>query len=204
MRLSVKDFIRWIRCLALLRDAEFYRYLGEKRLKLQSLSAIRRRYPQTKLADEIEWISYVPERLKLADGVSICHGTVMAFGDEFNGYGDITIGRNTWIGQYNNLRACRNGHIIIGDNCLVSQFCTLVASNHSIKRGTLMREQPPDNTRLGIILENDIWLGAGVSVMPGVRVGEGAVIGANSVITKNIPAYDIWAGCPARQIGTRA
>ena len=48
-----------------------------------------------------------------------------------------------------------------------------------------------------------MWLGAGVTIMDGVNVGRGAVVGANSLLTKSVPAYSIYAGSPAVKIGIR-
>ena len=53
------------------------------------------------------------------------------------------------------------------------------------------------------MIENDVWLGLNVLVKAGVRIGTGAIIGMGSVVTKDIPAYEIWAGNPARKIRDR-
>jgi len=53
------------------------------------------------------------------------------------------------------------------------------------------------------VIEDNAWLGMGVRVMDGVRIGEGAVVGANSVVTKDVPSYHIAVGSPARIIGER-
>jgi galactoside O-acetyltransferase len=54
------------------------------------------------------------------------------------------------------------------------------------------------------VIEDDCWLGAGVTVMDGVRVGRGSVIGAGAVVTHDVPPYSIMAGVPARSIGSRS
>jgi len=193
----------WLRALALLRFPEIVHFLGEKRLDLLKVSGIRKVYPTAKLSDELVITAYQPERLLLGEQSTLCSGTVLAFGDESNGYGRISIGERTWIGQYNNLRACSDGDIHIGKDCLISQFCTLVGSNHKIARDKQILEQGPDRSRLGIVIGDDVWLGAGVTVMPGVNIGTGAVIGANAVVTKDVPVYQIMAGVPAVKIGER-
>lgn len=58
-------------------------------------------------------------------------------------------------------------------------------------------------TREGIIIEDDCWLGSGVKVLDGVTIGKGCVIGANSVVTKDIPPYSVAVGAPARVIKKR-
>ena len=196
--------VRWLRGLALLRHPELVRELGELRFRLLRLAEIRRRFPTSKISRDVELVGFEPSRLDLGPSVTICGGAILAFGDELNGYGTIRIGAGTWIGQYNNLRACGDGNIEIGEQCLISQFCTLVASNHATARDKPIMAQPPDTRRLGVTLEDDVWLGAGVALMPAVRIGQGAVIGANSVVTRSVPAYEIWTGAPARRIGERA
>lgn len=193
----------WLRGLALLRRPEVLNHLGQRRLEILKIREIRRLFPTAKVSEDVELAGYETGRLDLGELASVCRGTVLAFGDETNGFGRIRLGARTWLGQYNNLRACEGGDIVIGSNCLVSQFCTLVGSNHAIGRDRLIVEQGPDRSRLGVTLGDDVWLGAGVAVMPGVAIATGAVVGANSVVTQSIPKYEIWAGCPARKIGER-
>ena len=200
----LKTLTTWLRGLALLRHPETIRYLGERRLEQAVLNEIRAEFPTARISDKVELIGYEKARLDLGERAQVGGGTILAFGDEANGFGRIRIGAQSWVGQYNNLRACEAGDIVIGSDCLVSQFCTLVGSNHSTHRDRLIREQGPDRGRLGVAIGDDVWLGAGVVVTPGVAVGEGAVVGANSVVTAPIPCYEIWAGCPARKVGERA
>jgi len=192
-----------LRGLALMRHPEVRRYLGERRLELIRLDKVRQTFPAAKIALDVELAGYETGRLHLGEGACLCRGVVLSFGDPAGGHGEVRIGDSTWIGQYNNLRACEGGDVVVGSNCLVSQFCTLVASNHGTKRSDLIQSQPPDPSRLGVTIEDDVWLGAGVSVMPGVVISTGAVVGANSVVTKSVPTYEIWAGVPAQRIGER-
>jgi acetyltransferase-like isoleucine patch superfamily enzyme len=142
--------------------------------------------------------------MSLARGVSIEKGTILALGDKFNGYGALTIGINTWIGQYNNLRMSKDAHISIGEGCLISQFCSLIAANHVVDRYIPIQKSPCDTRKTGITIGNDVWLGAGVTVLPGVVLGEGVVIGANSVVNSSVAPYEIWAGTPAHRVGERS
>lgn len=194
--------LTWLRGLLLLRHADVVREMGERRLRALRIQEIVRQFPTARIERDVILLGWERDRLQLGQSATLGSGTILSFGDEQNGFGKINVGTKTWIGQYNNLRA-GGGDIQIGQNCLISQFCTLVATNHGIRRELPVQQQPPDSTRSGIRLGDDVWLGAGVVVTPGVTVGDGAVIGANAVVTSNVPDYEIWAGVPARRIGVR-
>jgi acetyltransferase-like isoleucine patch superfamily enzyme len=111
----------------------------------------------------------------------------------------IEIGDWTTIGYHTFIFA--SYEITIGANCLIAPFCYIVDSNHGIKKGTLIREQVM--TSLPITIGDDVWLGAKVTVLSGVCIGTGAVIASGSVVSGDIPAYNIAAGVPAKIIGDR-
>lgn len=192
----------WLRGLWLLRHPELIKDLGERRRQLQELRAAASSNPGAKLGSQVRLLAYESGRLRLDAGATVCDGTVLSFGDHNNGRGRIEIGERSWIGQYNNLRA-GGGDIRIGKDCLISQFCTLVATNHAHQRGKPIQSQGADPGRIGVTLGDDVWLGAGCAVMPGVAIGDGAIVGANAVVTGSIPANEIWAGVPARKIADR-
>ena len=192
----------WLRGLRLLRHEDVVRELGERHRRRQLIREIRESAAGCRIASDVRFIPETDAHLQLGEGVTIESGTLLVFGDTTNGFSTIHVGDHTWIGQYNNLRS-GPAEISIGRYCLISQFCTLVATNHSVVRGRRIALQPPDPCTRGIVLEDDVWLGAGVVVTAGVRIGEGAVIGANAVVTRDVPPYEIWAGVPARRIGER-
>jgi len=186
----------------MLRHPEVVQLLGDARLRHIALLNLRREAPLARISDSVMTFGLKDGLLEVGAGVQIREGTVLAFGDETNGHGRIHIGKNSWVGQYNNLRA-GGGDIVIGDDCLISQFCTLVGANHRVERSRPIHCQGSDTNDAGVRLGNDVWLGAGCVVMPGVYINDGAVVGANSVVTCSVPAYEIWAGAPARKIGQR-
>lgn len=116
--------------------------------------------------------------------------------------GDLIIGQRVAVNEFNNLRA-GGGGISIGDGCLVSQFVSIIASGHGLTRGQFMRDQPWDPARRGVTIGADVWLGAGSTVLPGVAIGEGAVVAAGAVVTRDVLPYSIVAGIPAQPIGQR-
>jgi galactoside O-acetyltransferase len=94
-------------------------------------------------------------------------------------------------------------NIILGADCLIGARCTLTPYQHSVADRRLPIREQPLVSRGDILIEDDVWLGANVSVMDGVTVGRGSIVGAGAVVTRSIPPYSIAAGIPARVIRPR-
>lgn len=114
---------------------------------------------------------------------------------------NIFIGENSYInGGF--IKASEHAKIIIGDNCLISYNVHLRTDMHNYRNKTaLIREQ--GHSEKDIIIEDDVWVGYGAQVLAGVTVGQGAVIAAGSIVTKDVPAYAVVGGIPARIIQYR-
>ena len=91
--------------------------------------------------------------------------------------------------------------VTVGENALFGGYCYVQSSNHGMKRSAPIRDQP--YTHAPIVIERNAWLAGHVSVMPGVTIGEGAVVGAKAVVTKDIDPFVIAAGIPARAVKSR-
>lgn len=114
--------------------------------------------------------------------------------------GRIKICRGTFVSPYTCMAG--PGSIHIGEYCMIASHCGIYANNHIFTdRSRPMALQGV--TAEGIVIEDDCWLGTGVKVLDGVRIGRGCVIGAGAVVTKDIPPYSIAVGVPAKIIGTR-
>lgn len=103
-----------------------------------------------------------------------------------------------------------SGEISIGEDCLFAKNVSLLSSTHIIDGSGTIREN--DRTFFAqnghalhkkITIGNDCWLGSNVVVLPGVSIGNGVVVGANSVVNKSFPDYAVIAGTPARVIRSR-
>ena len=199
------QFFWWLRGLGYLRYPALVRGLGKLKTQWEQIEYIQAIYETNgvRINQNAQFFDWARERLVLGSGVTIENGTMLCWGHEDGAYGIMEIGEGTWIGPFNNLRMAGSGHIKIGRNCFVSQFCSFIAHNHGIDRCAPIKHQVHDFTKAGITVGDDVWFGAGCAVMPGVDIGTGAVIGAGSVVTKSIPAYEVWAGTSARKIGER-
>lgn len=137
-----------------------------------------------------------PENIEIGDNVYIGHYTIL------KGYYKnlMIIGDHTWIGQHCFLHSA--GGLRIGKAVGIGPGVIILTSQHE----ALERDIPVYFTPLKfaeVILEDGCDIGAGAIILPGVRIGEGAIVGAGSVVTRDIPAYEVWAGVPARRIRAR-
>ena len=95
--------------------------------------------------------------------------------------------------------------IIIGNDVAIAANCVLAPVNHEVrKRDVLIREQRFMPSRGGIVIEDDVWIGAGTVLLDGVILRKGCVVGASSLVRAGeVPAYSINAGNPLRFLGWR-
>jgi len=116
----------------------------------------------------------------------------------------LIFGRNIQLNDYVHITAMNN--VVIGDNVLMASKIYISDCSHGFYSGEEMDsspEQHPIDRSYNIsevIIEDNVWLGEFVSVLPGVTIGKGAIIGSNSVVTKDIPANTIAVGSPAKVI----
>lgn len=110
--------------------------------------------------------------------------------------GKLIIGDRVVIGSGANIRAA-GGAIVIGNNALLGQRVSLIAANHMLDNKAPYRDLPWGTERTGVILEENVWIGTGVTILPGCTVGKNSVVAAGAVVTKSIPPDQLWAGVPA-------
>ncbi len=112
----------------------------------------------------------------------------------------ILIGDHVFVGKGCEFNARKR--VEIGKDCLIASGCKFIDHDHALTIGDGPMHTLP-GPEAEIVLEPDVWLGVNVVVLKGVTIGQGAVVGAGAIVTKSIPAYEIWAGMPARRIGSR-
>ena len=134
-------------------------------------------------------------RVLVSEWVTISDGVIIApYG------GSVEIGAHAYIGPYCVLYG--HGGLVIGRNAMIGAHTIIVPANHGITRLDVpMGAQPL--TKKGIAIAEDVWIGAGCKILDGVHIGNGAVIGAGSVVTKDIGAYVIAVGAPAKAVDSR-
>ena len=108
-------------------------------------------------------------------------------------------GRNIRLGKRVFINSgCRfqdQGGIVIGDDCLIGHNAVLATLNHDLDPGHRADMHPAP-----IVIGRNVWLGANVTVLPGVTIGDDAVVGAASVVTQDVPAGSVVVGSPARVV----
>lgn len=122
-------------------------------------------------------------------------------------YETITVGDNVTLGVCPTLLATRS-RIRIGNNVIFGPGVTVRGGNHRFDIvGVPINAVSDDMKRLeddlGVVIEDDVWVGGGATILAGVTVGRGSVIGGSAVVTKDVPPYSIAVGNPARVVKQR-
>jgi acetyltransferase-like isoleucine patch superfamily enzyme len=148
--------------------------------------------------DENSYLHATPGGIRIGANTIVMHGAVLhVYNFRHMPQSQITIGRDSLIGEYTVIRG--QGGVTIGDRVYTSPFTQIIAVNHVfddparpfVEQGI---------TAEGIVVEDDVWLGANVVVTDGVRIGRGAVVAAGAVVTRDVPPHTVVAGVPARAI----
>ena len=150
--------------------------------------------------DEGAYLHACPKGIEIGSGTIVMHGAVLHVYNFRNmSQSGIRIGKDSLIGEYSVIRG--QGGVHIGDRVYTSPFTQIIAVNHVF--------DDPDRpfveqgiTAEGIVIEDDVWLGAGAVITDGVRVGKGSVVAAGAVVTRDVPPHTVVGGVPAKAIKT--
>lgn len=114
--------------------------------------------------------------------------------------GNIEIGENCSINPYTIIYG--HSRTTIGNNVLIAGHSMIIPANHNFERNDLpIKEQ--GETKIGISIEDDVWIAHGCSILDNVKISKGSIIGAGSVVTKSTEPYGIYVGVPAKLIKKR-
>jgi len=134
-----------------------------------------------RILDECGDNPWIDSRVWLGDGCKRKIGNNSGIG------GNTTIGKNTFI----------------GNDVMIGQDVIIITRNHEFKDISIPMSRQGFKDYEPVIIEDDVWIGARVIVLPGVRIGKGAIVGAGAVVTEDVEPYSIVAGVPAKVIGSR-
>jgi len=123
------------------------------------------------------------------------HSVIESFSCVNNAVGDIVIGHHTRIGLHNTVI----GPVTIGNHVNLAQGITVTALNHNFSN-TDKRIDEQGVSTTPVTLGDDIWVGANAVILPGVTIGNHAVVAAGAVVTKDVPPYTLVGGVPAKII----
>lgn len=153
---------------------------------------------------ESDVVTHDAHCISIGEGSRLHHHVIVtAWQNHFTGENDadLIIGEGADIGEYTHITAM--GHMRIGKNLLTGRWVTITDNGHgSVDFETM--QQAPINRKLfskgDVAIGDNVWIGDKATILPGVTIGDGAVIAANSVVTKDVPAYSVVAGNPAKVI----
>ncbi len=202
MRKIVGLFKRKI--ISLLCRSSFFAISFEKYSEFKFVQNLRKKFPKTSINLNNSFIIKNIDGIEIKENVVIGAYNVFCVVDQFENTSEMSklvLGSGTYVGEHNNIRAA-GGSIFIGDNCLISQQVSIIASDHGIQKDELIKTQLWIK-KGDIIIEDDVWIGCACQILSGVRIGRGAVIAAGSLVNKDVPAYSIVAGIPAKVLKYR-
>ncbi|RZK02633.1 MAG: acyltransferase, partial [Flavobacterium sp.] len=107
---------------------------------------------------------------------------------------NLSVGEDCSLNSFIHIWAGKSG-VKIGNRVMIASHVAITSLTHDYSSKNMKTEPPVDKP---IIIENDVWIGSHAVIMPGITIGEGAVVGAGSVVTKNVEPYTIVIGNPAR------
>lgn len=130
--------------------------------------------------------------------ITIGEHNVIQTGFRFGMRDVLTIGSHCQINENVYIQSARIGNFV-----LIAQNVSMMAVTHKFDRTDIPMIKQGSTKADPVIIEDDVWIGRNVIVMPGIKIGKGAIVGAGAVVTKNIPSYAIAAGVPATVIRYR-
>jgi acetyltransferase-like isoleucine patch superfamily enzyme len=114
------------------------------------------------------------------------------------GDGAIRLGPNSCIGNNSLIRSEKGCKVIIGDNVAIADYFRVYTGQRKVDQASYMSD--PEYTYGDVIIDSDCWICTGVVITPNVHIGQGSVVGANSVVTHDVEPYSLVGGVPARFI----
>ncbi len=137
--------------------------------------------------------------VSLGSKCGIDKGCIVWIASEAEANPELSLGDHVYVGPY-----CFLGSyapLFIGSDTIIGAYSYLITANHRSEPGMPVHDQ--GYAAAPIRIGRDVWIGCHVVILPGVTIGDHAVIGAGAVVNRNVPAGEKWAGVPAKKIGIR-
>lgn len=132
-----------------------------------------------------EFAVSIGDNVNIEKGANISEGTV--------------VGNRSGVGINANL----HGPVRIGEDVMMGPDCIIYTSNHEFSDTAIPMNKQGFSEIREVVIGNDVWIGGRVIILPGVHIGDGAIIGAGAVVTKDVPAYAVVGGNPAKVLKYR-
>lgn len=139
--------------------------------------------------------------IKIGSSVKIYSHSILAAHSNHKSHGNIMIGNGVTLGEYSHITSLSS--IYIGNNVLFGRRVTVTDNSHGSSTYEDMKKPPLQReicSKAGVVIEDNVWIGDNVVVLPGVHIGKGTIIGANAVVVKDIPSYCVAVGNPAKVV----
>ncbi len=133
--------------------------------------------------------------VSIGDGSTVLESAIIAANQ-----GQVVIGHHSWIGPF--CLVYGNGNVSIGDNVLIAAHTSINTVSHHAERCDI----PINNQGIycdPVNIGDDVWIGMNAVILQGITIGRGAIVGAGAVVTRDVPAWCVVAGVPARVVRRR-
>ncbi len=197
----------WSKSMALLRGLRLMKIFSSKRFIFlgNNVNIIGQRYfhfgNAIQIGNNVQIIAYGKQGFFIGDHSWIGGNSYLKVSFSFNDLGEfIRIGKHVGIGEFAHLGGA--GGLTIEDDCIIGPYFSCHPENHSFNvNNELIRLQSV--SRKGIHISRNCWIGAKVTILDGVTIGENCVIAAGAVVTKDMPSNSVIGGVPAKVIRYR-
>ncbi len=192
-------FLGWLCHFFYNRRIEYFIYTCKREFITQLMRSTFASFGNSLLGVKVRFI--YPQYIYIGDGCSIGDNAELGCNNSITKKPKLRIGNGVTIGTRVHI-ACAN-EVTIGDHCIVSRQTLITDNAHGASSREIVEIPPmarPIVSHGPVIIEDNVWIGEKASIMPNVRIGKGAIVAANAVVTKDVPAYSVVAGIPAKVV----
>ena len=121
--------------------------------------------------------------------------------DKMSIEGNVEIGEMTYVNEYSRIDSGMRSKVTIGKHCAIGRHVHVTAKTHGLQRPTSDETHPePQTQESDVVIGNYVWIGDKVTILPGVTIGDPAIIAAHAVVNANVLPFEVVGGIPAKHI----